>query len=123
MKSKSSPSPEESRRSGEGLASAITISLLSMLLYVNTLNHQFVYDDRYLTRRIIHQNIVIICQSARRRAQATPTRVWKSKYLLMQTPLQSQAGQWSQSIVFHFYLQQSLTSFNYECRLEMSRHV
>ena len=72
MKSKSSPSPEESRRSGEGLASAITISLLSMLLYVNTLNHQFVYDDRYLTRRIIHQNIVIICQSARRRGTGNP---------------------------------------------------
>ena len=49
MKSKSSPSPEE--RSGtKGLASAIGISLFSMLLYVNTLNHQFVYDDRYLTR-------------------------------------------------------------------------
>ena len=62
MKSKSSPSPEE--RSGmKGLASAIGISVFSMLLYVNTLNHQFVYDDRYLTRRIIHQNIVIICQS------------------------------------------------------------
>ena len=27
---------------------AVLISLLSMLLYVNSLNHQFVYDDRYL---------------------------------------------------------------------------
>ena len=46
-----------------GWASAIAISLFSMSLYVNTLNHQFVYDDRYLTRRIIHQNIVMMCQS------------------------------------------------------------
>ena len=34
--------------SKQDISSAIIISLLSMLLYVNTLNHQFVYDDRYL---------------------------------------------------------------------------
>ena len=34
--------------SSQDVTFAVLISLLSMLLYVNSLNHQFVYDDRYL---------------------------------------------------------------------------